>query len=202
MLTDILILVCSMLYLTIGNYISYHINDDFKIVDYIHILSDRYNGQSYFYILLKDLGVTIPLAWLFLTDINHGLTACKLYTVCSIFRPICYLSTSLPPPNTRFTKIITHPMQTLSGSKGDLIYSGHMTLVTSSLLVIEHFYNWSFLLWVYILFIGFLTSFTRSHYTVDVVISIIIVQLITSLLLNSNEHTFWNTLHQYVFINN
>lgn len=204
MLLELIFLTSGFLWSITGNYISYKINKDY-IFDPIHKLTtvDKYNkGLLY----VKDILTFSPTIITSIINPIYGFSILKLYILCSILRPICYLSTSLPPPNHRFKKVIKHPFQTLSGSRGDLIYSGHMTLVTCNALAIFKFYEHILPYWVsysliisYITFTGFLTSITKSHYTVDVTIAIIISYLITTLLEEAHPDTFFGNLSTFIY---
>jgi hypothetical protein len=199
MLVDLLFVASALVNGVLGNFISYKINKNF-IVDPIHILTGGLIYDDSRIIMVKDILVFAPISIMTLYNPIHAIVMAKLYALCSFLRPICYLSTSLPPPNNRFLRIIKNPFHTISGSKGDLIYSGHVTFVTSSLLVINRFYDVPYLFTIaYLAVTGFLTSMTRSHYTVDVTISFIITSLLTTLISSARPDTVWGRLGDFIF---
>ena len=199
MLQNLAFLITTFLNGIVGNFISFKINKD-VIVDPIHVITQDWRYDDPKAVMVKDILVFAPVTLMAMYNPVHALSMGKLYGLCSILRPICYLSTSLPPPNKRFTRIVTNPLQTLSGSRGDLIYSGHMTFLTSSLMVLNRFYNVSpFLIAGYLGLAGFLTSSTRSHYTVDVTVALIITLLITALISSARPETCWGRLGEYIF---
>lgn len=73
---------------------------------------------------------------------------------------------------------------------GDMIFSGHtMALCTTTLIVDHYFQGWfRYVMWVGLVFIVFMIVLTRLHYTVDVILALIIFPLIWRLYHAIAEH--------------
>lgn len=187
--------------LILSNTVSYQMNRP-VLYDPIHEMFKYHRLDNPFLIYCKDLLTFLPMGMLASYDLQIFLVACRIYALTSLFRPFCFLSTCLPCPNNR-TKEPKTPIQTLNGSRGDLIYSGHITLLSSAVMTIYEMYDLSILtayvfIPTYVLVCGFLTTVTRSHYTVDIVVAILVTWLFSTAVFSGRPGTYMGALSSYV----
>jgi hypothetical protein len=116
-----------------------------------------------------------------------------------VLRSLTFLSTALPSPahHCRYNSAVFHPPKSISAifstydsvdGCGDLIFSGHTTLVMSIVITTIHYSHYmlprflhyliSILLLCMTISLAILIIVARNHYTVDVVVALYVVPLV------------------------
>ena len=183
----IIIIECSISYISEVNYLRYNKNknkNDNKIFDrgfyYIPKISDKYN-------FIDDLLVLLPLLLLLFIKINYKKYILSLIFI-QILRSICLYLTVYPPANSNCEKNITKKekkfnlVKICTGRCTETIFSNHTSILLLTLIYLfpkinyfsKIFSIFYFLVTIYII-IGL-----RNHYSIDVFLGIIITFLVTN----------------------
>lgn len=132
--------------------------------------------QKYGLKIFKDMMCFFPLIIsLFICPFNYVWSYFKLYAYSHLLRPIFFISTRLPRTNSR--KKINSIIGCFNGGNHDLIYSGHAIGLYLCCYGLQNYFP----VWIcysYGFIISFLILFLREHYTVDLLVSLLVTNLL------------------------
>ena len=137
-------------------------------------------GFNFNDIIVKVL-IAIMVIWLAMKRKTHHLLENSILVIAGllVFRGILFNMTIMPAPNT-----IRH-ISTLNGGCNDLMFSGHYVIVTIFLYLLWRHMHLPILLKIACTIIGlivmpFLTLASQSHYSIDILLSMVITYLVSS----------------------
>ena len=108
------------------------------------------------------------LAALWVQDLGGLKHFLQSHAFCMLLRAVCFSLTLLPDASQMCEK------SQWSGACHDLIFSGHIVALTLSSLYLWRFKSWHLVLSLNAVLASILTVAVRNHYSVDVIVSLVV----------------------------
>jgi membrane-associated phospholipid phosphatase len=127
--------------------------------------------------LLADAVAMVPIFWVAVFRPRLIIKMMRLHTMCMVSRGLCMLTTLLPRSDSSCHISSASPY---TGGCYDKMPSGHTMALAICLMQMPMGAAWqSVAVCAYAIFAAFVTVGTRSHYTMDVVVSWLLVLAVT-----------------------